>query len=109
MPNRCIPGGMTSLLIKGRKTNTTIRYLCALTMMTEMQDRQSGCAQGWADHIGSVRMDLTNTTLKERRQTPVPHTLRLCSYQVPKPESGQCIGKDMMGASGMVVLVPEAS
>lgn len=77
MSNRCIPGGMTSLLIKGRKTNTTIRYLCALTMMTEMQDRQSGCVQGWPDHVGSVRMDLTNTALKGRRQTPAPHTLSL--------------------------------
>ena len=54
-------------------------------------------------------MALTNTTLKEGRQTPALHTLRVCSYPVPKPDSGECIGKDMMGASGMVVLVPEAS
>lgn len=46
MPNRCISGGMTSLLIKGRKTNTTIRCLCALTMMTEMQDRVGVCKDG---------------------------------------------------------------
>lgn len=109
MPNRCILGGMTSLLIRERKINTTIRYLCTLTMMTKMQDRQCGCLQGWADHVGSVRMDLTNTTLKEGRQTPALHALRVRSYPVPKPDSGECIGKNMMGASGMVVLVQEAS
>ena len=54
-------------------------------------------------------MDLSNTTLEERSQTPALHTLRVCSYQVPKPDSGECIGKDVMGAFGMVVLVLEAS
>lgn len=54
-------------------------------------------------------MDLTNTALQERSQTPALHTPGVCSYQAPKPDSGERIGKDMMGASGMAVLVLEAS
>ena len=77
--------------------------------MAKMQDRQYRCLQGWGSTCWKC-IDGSHQHNTEGKKPDANTTdSRVCSYKVPKQDSGEWPGKDTTGASGMLVLVLETS